>query len=498
MTKEVILLVLALSAVLGALPASAQTPAYHANLLGISDGRTGIQVEHPIGLNRWGQVIGTYGGGLSGGTHAVLWTPNSANDGSGAGTYDSLESSHGFPPGSVDTWPTGLNDRGQTVGGAYTPGQGDANQDQSWMWKPNPLNSLNGTKLNSGVGRAITFPLVSIPGLGTLAEDNQVINNNGSIVGYGIYYHALLWVPDQKNGIVSTPGWTYDPTYCSPPSAINDAGQVAGSTCESSTENVPYLHSGPLPLVNTDLITSPLWLQPPTPNGIGGASGLNQHGDLSVTAVDNAGTQIRAYLYKKGAATDLSTNLTSQANAINNYDQVVGHADTDTRRATLFENSSALDLNTLNDSTNGLLLKEAIAINDVGQILGSGVYPGGSGATILLTPAASWIQSVNVTKGVVQWHGTTATQTVTVTNIGPNVIPGQISIALDALTSGVTLTSATGKTMYAGPFGSPYVDISSSDLAPGGTTSLFTMTFSSPVKVQIKYKPRVLASAAPR
>jgi hypothetical protein len=103
-----------------------------------------------------------------------------------------------------------------------------------------------------------------------------------------------------------------------------------------------------------------------------------------------------------------------------------------------------------------------------------------------------------VTKGVVQWHGTTATQTVTVTNTGPNVIPGQISIALDALTSGVTLTSATGKTMYAGPFGSPYVDISSFDLAPGGTTSLFTLTFSSPVKVQIKYKPRVLASAAPR
>ena len=57
-----------------AIGASGQTPAYHANVLGIQDGRTNIQLEIPISLNRWGQVIGTYGGGQSGGTHAVLWT----------------------------------------------------------------------------------------------------------------------------------------------------------------------------------------------------------------------------------------------------------------------------------------------------------------------------------------------------------------------------------------------------------------------------------------
>src|SRR5258708_18644981 len=268
---------LALSIGLGAAQAPAQTPAYHALLLGISDGRTNIEVERPSRLNRWGQVVGTYGGGLSGGTHAGLWTPNSANDGYGAGTLYSLELSHGFPTGTAGTWPTGFNDRGQISGSAYTPGLGDGNQQQSWMWKPNPLNSLTGTALNSGTGRAITFPLVSIPGLGTGSEANQVINNNGSIAAYGIYYHALLWVPDQKNGTVSAAGWTYDPTYCSPPSGINDAGQISGSTCESSTENVPYLHSGALPLLASDLITSPLWLQPPTSHGIGGSSRLTHH-----------------------------------------------------------------------------------------------------------------------------------------------------------------------------------------------------------------------------
>src|SRR6266568_3316452 len=252
---------------LGVLQAAAQTPAYHANLLGISDGRTNIQVEHPVRLNRWGQVVGTFGGGQSGGTHAVLWTPNSANDGTGTGTLFSVELSQGLPPGTADSWPAGFNDRGQITGGAYTPGHGDGNQDQSWMWRPYPLNSPNGHTLNSGVGKAVTFPLVSIPGLGSSSEYNQVINNNGSIAAYGIYYHALLWIPDQKNGFVSSQGWTYEPVYCSGPSGINDAGQISGGICESS-ENVPYLHNGALPLLDTDLITSPLWLQPPTPNGI--------------------------------------------------------------------------------------------------------------------------------------------------------------------------------------------------------------------------------------
>lgn len=486
---------LTLMIVIGGAIANAQSSAYHALLLGISDGRTGIQVEHGAALNRWGQVTGTFGGGTS---HAVLWTPNSANDGFGAGTLYSIESSKGLPQGIVDSWPTGINDRGQIVGGAYTPGKGDGNQDQSWMWRPNPLNSLDGTKLNLGTGGAITFPLVSIPGLGSSSEANQHINNNGAISGSGIYYHALLWAPDQKNGIVSTVGWTYEPTYCSPPSAINDAGQIAGGTCESPSENVPYLHSGPFPLQASDLLTDPLWLQPPTPNGIGYASGMNQHGDLSITAVDNAGSQIRAYLYTNGSAIDLSTSLSSRANAINDYDQVVGHVETDTTRATLFQDGSALDLNTLNDSTNGLFLRETVGINDAGQILCAGLYPGGTGATILLTPAASWIQPVQVDKGPVQRHAINSTQLVQVTNTGTNVIPGPISIALDGLTSGITLTNASGKTKYAGPFGSQYVDVSSSDLPPGATTPTFTLMFSGPGVAQIKYTARVLAGTAPR
>jgi hypothetical protein len=45
---------------------------------------------------------------------------------------------------------------------------------------------------------------------------------------------------------------------------------------------------------------------------------------------------------------------------------------------------------------------------------------------------------------------------------------------------------------------SQYADVSSSDLAPGASTSAFTLTFSNPLSVQIKYKPRVLATTVPR
>ena len=49
----------------------AQTYPYQVKLLGIDDGRTSIQISVPAGLNRWGQVIGTYG---TTSKHAALFT----------------------------------------------------------------------------------------------------------------------------------------------------------------------------------------------------------------------------------------------------------------------------------------------------------------------------------------------------------------------------------------------------------------------------------------
>lgn len=473
--------------------AGAQLPAYHANLLGLSDGRTTIQVEIPTGLNRWGQVIGTYGGGLSRGTHAVLWTPNSANDGTSAGTLFSIESSSGLPSGTADTTPTGMNDRGQVAGWAYTPGQGDGNQRQSWMWRPTTLNSTTGI-LHGNSGSAVTFPLLSIAGQGTGSENNQLINNKGAIAAYGTSSRALLWTPTTANS--KTGSWTYDDNHAAAPSGFNDAGQIVGSSCESAVWNGPYLHSGAFPpLLDSDVITSPLWIPPSSSECVSAGAALNSKGHLAVAAVSLANV-IRAYLYKNGTATDISTGLASHVLAINASDQVVGYADTDTRRAYLFQSGQAVDLNTVNDSTGGLLIKQALAINSAGQILTTGVYPG-AGASVLLTPNALVINPVVVVKGTMQINGTTYSQTVTVQNNGTTTISGPISVALDALTSGVTLTNKSGTTFYTGP-GSVYANVSSSDLAPGATTAAFTLSFSNPKLKTIQYIPRVLGSSAPR
>ena len=492
MKKQFIRIVTITSLFLAVNCATAQTAVYHASLLGLSDGRITIQVETPTGLNRWGQVIGTYGGGQSGGTHAVLWTPASANDGFSTGSLFSIESSPGLPTGTVNTGPTGLNDRGQVAGWAFTPGHGDGNQDQSWMWRPTTLNSTKGI-LHGNAGSAVTFPLVSITPFGTLAEYNQQINNKGTISAYGINGRPLLWTPTTPNGKSGT--WTYDANHGAPPVGINDVGQIAGYSCESSTWNGPYLHSGVFPLLDSDVLTSSLWIPPTGGECVGGATAINSKGHVAISAVSTANA-VRAYLYKNGVATDISTGLPSHALNLNAFDQVVGHADTDTARAYLFQGGTAVDLNTLNDSTGGLLLKQAIAINSSGQILATGVYPG-AGATILLTPNALVINPVVVTKGPIKMSGTTYSQTVTVQNNGTTTITGPISVALDGLTAGVTLTNKTGRTVYTGP-GSVYANVSASDLPAGATTTAFTLVFSNPQLKTINYSPRVLGSSAPR
>jgi hypothetical protein len=494
MMKRSIRAVAGICLALGFVKANAQIPVYHANLLGLSDGRINIQVEIPTGLNRWGQVIGTYGGGGSGGTHAVLWTPNIANDGFSAGSLFAIESSPGLPSGTADTGPTGLNDRGQVAGWAFTPGQGDGNQRQSWMWRPTTLNSPTGT-LHGNAGSAVTFPLLSIQGQGTGSEGNQSINNKGAIAASGFAYRALLFTPTAPNSKCGT--WTYDPNHAAPTSGINDAGQIVGTSCESAVWNGPYLHSGAFPpLLDSDVLTSPLWIPPSSQECVGYGTYINSKGDLAVAAASTAGG-IRAFLYKAGVAKDVSRGLGSHVSGINFYDQIVGSADTDTRRAYLFQNGTALDLNTLNDSTGGLLLKQAIAINNAGQILATGVYPGGTGASILLTPNALVSNPVLVTKGPIQINGTTYSQTVTVQNNGTTTIAGPISVALDGLTAGVILTNKTGKTAYTGP-GSVYANVSSSDLAAGATTAAFTLVFSNPQLKTINYTARVLGTSAPR
>ena len=130
----------------------------------------------------------------------------------------------------------------------------------------------------------------------------------------------------------------------------------------------------------------------PIPNG-GYAAAINNQ-NMVVGATGNNSTTdeyAHAYLYdySTGSFQDLGTlngGLTSSAADINELNQVVGTSWLVTRltslydptqyRAVIWDNGQIVDLNTLIPSDSGWLLTSATAINDNGDIVGSGLKDG--------------------------------------------------------------------------------------------------------------------------
>jgi hypothetical protein len=83
-------------------------------------------------------------------------------------------------------------------------------------------------------------------------------------------------------------------------------------------------------------------------------------------------------------------------------------------------------------------------------------------------------------------------QTATITNVGAGALNGTVSLALDKLTSTVTLVNATGTTANAKPVGSPYITVTTGGLANGASAQV-TLQFTNPSAKGISFKSRVLA-----
>jgi len=113
------------------------------------------------------------------------------------------------------------------------------------------------------------------------------------------------------------------------------------------------------------------------------------------------GKPFEAYIWRKGVVTDLGhlTDCLSVAFAINDHSQVVGGTIAcpfSHRRAFLWEHGTMVDLNSLIPSGSALELVEARAINDRGEIAGTGVsrgaFPGdvdSLGRAFLLIPVCA-------------------------------------------------------------------------------------------------------------
>ena len=175
--------------------------------------------------------------------------------------------------------------------------------------------------------------------------------------------------------IVSSPSQTseHSAAKTAVPTAINDAGQIAGYF--GTEPHADYADHRAFLLTNGNLITL---------GTLGGrlttALDLNNLGHVVGRAHTSRG-DARAFLYTGGDLTDLGTlagGRQSAAHAINDSGQVVGASESAAgpQRAFLYSGGVLRDLNTLISTSSGWHLSEARDINNSGVIVGIGLRNG--------------------------------------------------------------------------------------------------------------------------
>jgi probable HAF family extracellular repeat protein len=169
---------------------------------------------------------------------------------------------------------------------------------------------------------------------------------------------------------------------------INGSGQIVGDSSTSTGDFHAFLYSNG--------IMTDLGVLPGTTSSV--ALGINSQGDV-VGRSDFGGTYSRAFFYSNGTMVNLGSlyggpNSYSDARAVNSSGQVVGtsFSNTGPQHAFLYNPgppggpyTGLYDLNSLLLNDENWDLYQALAINDGGQIVGSGSYNGSTHA-FLLTP----------------------------------------------------------------------------------------------------------------
>jgi probable HAF family extracellular repeat protein len=389
--------------------ASAMGP-YVLTNLGEMPGGTGVLAA---GINSHGQVVGYSHEAIIDGVNiparAFLWTPHTPN-----GTTGSMLNVVPPPPDSLGSYATGINDLGQIVG--FYPHSLEA-----FLWTPSAPNSTMGS--NVVLGSFLGYP----------EAQTAHINALGQFVGSsGLGARAFLWSPNAANGSAGSAVGLGDPPGMpanTAASGINAIGQVVGSINPTAEPR------------------SFLWT-PSAPNGQAGnivelgelpggfvynsASDINSRGQVvgssSVTSSVPNSIGLHAYLWNPdspnattGGIFDLGTLpgfATSSAAAINSSGQVVGMSFALNQQSKAFvwtpsapngANGEMVELQDLvaPQGRIGWTLLSATAINDLGQIVGNGLFdpdgPGGApavGRAFLLTPVPEAATTVLMTTAV--------------------------------------------------------------------------------------------------
>lgn len=197
------------------------------------------------------------------------------------------------------------------------------------------------------------------------------INNNDQIVGVSSYSdggggdHAFLW----QNGTMIDLGVLEPGSGYSGATAINDIGQIVGWS-----GNI-YNESGRAFIWQNGVMTQ---LRNLNENSL--AYDINNLGQVvGITRLDKPSRR-SGFLWQDGVI----TRFDMVPQAINNFGVTVGY-DKSAMNACIWQNGVVTELNTLIDPNLGWMLKEALDINDHGQIVGYG-YHNQQVRSFLLTP----------------------------------------------------------------------------------------------------------------
>jgi probable HAF family extracellular repeat protein len=289
-------------------------------------------------INASGQVVGTDDG------TAVIWS---------SGTTTNIGPSHAY----------GINDSGQIVGYDETSNKRPVN----WSW--------NGS----------TYDATFLPGtVGAYESKAYGINATGQIVGYitqSSLSNAMIW-----NNASSAPTnlGTVGGGDTSAATAINASGQIVGNADSGGNGHAVTWKWNGTTYASTVISSNPSQ-----------AFAINASGTVVGTTLVSVGEESFWHAVIWNSATYTATDLdllgtNSTARGINASGQVVGSAEFEFNgRAFYYASGTLYDLNTVvSGIPSGWTLREAYAINDLGQIVGRMIEDESEGVyrAFVLTP----------------------------------------------------------------------------------------------------------------
>jgi probable HAF family extracellular repeat protein len=272
-----------------------------------------------------------------------------------------------------------LSEVGHLAGAPYAIAYA-ANDNNEVVGESNTANATHAFLYSNGV-------MTDLGTLGTLNgySSAHAINRLGHVVGEASLanvsvIHAVLYSGGNKTDL-GVLGGNYSNAR-----GINNSDVIVGES-DVVSQGVTNVHAF--------TYTNNVMLDLGTLGGAySSAAGINDNGVVVGEAENLVGgvSNLRAFVFRNGAMIDLGTlgGVTSSASAVNSGDQVVGYATdaNEVAHAFLYVGSTMINLDEHIPPGSGWTnLASADAINDAGQIAGSGFLADGSYHGYLLTPA---------------------------------------------------------------------------------------------------------------